>query len=169
MKIKIFLFVVLGFLSLAAVAQKKEIRTIEADIFLMTELPGRYNYRALTQGYDSQPKSWGVDIGRNHFSAKPYINYRNQSGKHFKVETELQPFQLNRLTICFDDAKATMYMNGKKIGEITDVLDYPGNSVYVVGKDEYLIPAVKEFILSTDLEKNEMHVKLIEGMRTNEN
>ena len=62
-----------------------------------------------------------------------------------------------------------VYSDGKKIGEITDVLDYPGNSVYVVGKDEYLIPAVKEFILSTDLEKNEMHVKLIEGMRTNEN
>ena len=63
--------------------------------------------------------------------------------------------------------------DGKNIGRITSVLDYPGNSVYVVGtdakKDEYMIPAVKEFILSTDLEKNEMHVKLIEGMRTDEN
>ena len=55
------------------------------------------------------------------------------------------------------------------IGKIVDVLDYPGNSVYVVkGKYEYMIPAVKEFILSTDMEGNEMQVKLIEGMRTDE-
>ena len=62
-----------------------------------------------------------------------------------------------------------VFCNGERIGKITNVLDYPGNAVYVVGKDEYLIPAVKEFILSTDIEKNEMHVKLIEGMRTDEN
>ncbi len=62
--------------------------------------------------------------------------------------------------------------DGKKIGIITDVLDYPGNSVYVVGnetsKNAYMIPAVKEFILSTDLSKNEMCVRLIEGMATDE-
>ncbi len=61
-----------------------------------------------------------------------------------------------------------VYADGKLIGEITDVLDYPGNSVYVVGKNEYMIPAVKEFVLSTDLDKNEMQVRLIEGMRTDE-
>ena len=56
------------------------------------------------------------------------------------------------------------------IGEITDVLDYPGNKVYVVkGEHEYMIPAVKQFILSTDVDKEEMHVQLIEGMRTDEN
>ena len=50
------------------------------------------------------------------------------------------------------------------------VLDYPGNSVYVVkGPYEYMIPAVKQFILSTDMDKNEMQVKLIEGMRSDEN
>ena len=63
-----------------------------------------------------------------------------------------------------------VYAQGEKIGKIVDVLDYPGNSVYVVkGKYEYMIPAVSQFILSTDLEKNEMQVKLIEGMRTDEN
>lgn len=62
-----------------------------------------------------------------------------------------------------------VYSEGELIGEITDVLDYPGNSVYVVGKNKYMIPAVKEFVLSTDLDKNEMHVRLIEGMRTDEN
>jgi len=63
-----------------------------------------------------------------------------------------------------------VFCNGEKLGVITDVLDYPGNSVYVVkGQYEYMIPAVKQFILSTDLEKNEMQVSIIEGMRSDEN
>ena len=61
-----------------------------------------------------------------------------------------------------------VYADGQCIGKITEVLDYPGNSVYVIDKGRYMIPAVKEFILSTDLEKNEMQVKLIEGMRNDE-
>ncbi|MBE6975009.1 MAG: 16S rRNA processing protein RimM [Ruminococcaceae bacterium] len=63
-----------------------------------------------------------------------------------------------------------VYSDGVCIGKIKEVLDYPGNSVYVVkGTHEYMIPAVNSFILSTDLEKNEMHVRIIEGMRTDEN
>ena len=53
---------------------------------------------------------------------------------------------------------------------IEDVLDYPGNQVYVVrGEHEYMIPAVKAFVLSTDLETNRMQVSVIEGMRSDEN
>ena len=63
-----------------------------------------------------------------------------------------------------------VYAEDKLIGKIKEVLDYPGNSVYVVkGEYEYMIPAVKSFILSTDMEANEMQVKLIEGMRSDEN
>ena len=62
-----------------------------------------------------------------------------------------------------------VYADGSCIGKITDVLDYPGNSVYVIDEGKYMIPAVNEFILSTDLECNEMKVKLIEGMRNDEN
>ena len=63
-----------------------------------------------------------------------------------------------------------VFADGVKIGKITDVLDYPGNSVYVVkGRYEYMIPAVKSFILNTDVENNRMDVKLIEGMRSDEN
>lgn len=55
------------------------------------------------------------------------------------------------------------------LGEITDVLDYPGNKVYVVtGEHTYMIPAVKAFVLSIDMENNVMQVKTIEGMRTDE-
>ena len=60
--------------------------------------------------------------------------------------------------------------NGEIIGQITDVLDYPGNKVYVVkGEYEYMIPAVKQYVLSTDIEGGTMEVMLIEGMRTDEN
>lgn len=56
------------------------------------------------------------------------------------------------------------------LGKILDVLDYPGNKVYVVqGEYTYMIPAVKEFVLSTDMEAGVMQVKIIEGMRTDEN
>ena len=62
-----------------------------------------------------------------------------------------------------------VFADGEEIGKIKEVLDYPGNSVYVVkGKYEYMIPAVKAFILDTDMEKNEMQVRLIEGMRSDE-
>lgn len=62
-----------------------------------------------------------------------------------------------------------VFAGEESIGKITEVLDYPGNSVYVVkGAHEYMIPAVKQFILSTDLDKNVMQVKLLEGMCSDE-
>ena len=62
-----------------------------------------------------------------------------------------------------------VFCDEKCIGTIADVLDYPGNKVYVVKGDyEYMIPAVKEFVLSTSLQENKMQVRLIEGMRTDE-
>ena len=52
---------------------------------------------------------------------------------------------------------------------IEDVLDYPGNQVYVVrGENEYLIAAVKAFVYHTDLDANRMDVTVIEGMRSDE-
>jgi len=62
-----------------------------------------------------------------------------------------------------------VFADGEKIGKVKEVLDYPGNSVYVVkGEHEYMIPAVKAFILDTNVEANTMQVKLIEGMRSDE-
>ena len=63
-----------------------------------------------------------------------------------------------------------VFAGDENIGSIKEVLDYPGNAVYVVkGQYEYMIPAVKEFILDTDMEANRMQVKLLEGMRGDEN
>ena len=63
----------------------------------------------------------------------------------------------------------SVFADGKQIGKLVDVLDYPGNKVYVVkGEHEYMIPAVNAFVLSTDMDNEIMHVRLIEGMRTDE-
>ena len=63
-----------------------------------------------------------------------------------------------------------VYVQDTFLGKIEEVLDYPGNQVYVVrGEHEYMIPAVKAFVHSTDLEANRMQVTVIEGMRSDEN
>ena len=64
----------------------------------------------------------------------------------------------------------TVVSDGKEVGKLTDVLDYPGNKVYVVeGEHTYMIPAVKAFVLNTDMDAGIMEVRLIEGMGTHEN
>ena len=63
----------------------------------------------------------------------------------------------------------TVFEDGKELGKVTDVLDYPGNKVYVVvGEHTYMIPAVKAFVLSIDMHNEIMQVRTIEGMRTDE-
>lgn len=59
---------------------------------------------------------------------------------------------------------------GREIGRIAQVLDLPGNDVYVVrGEHEYMIPAVSEFLLEVNIDKGFVRVKLLEGMRSDEN
>ncbi len=54
---------------------------------------------------------------------------------------------------------------GGEVGRLVDALELPASMIYVVrGESEHLIPAVKEFILSIDAEKEEIRVRLIEGM-----
>lgn len=50
-------------------------------------------------------------------------------------------------------------------GKITDVLTLPSNEVYVVkGDKEYMIPAVDEFIVESNIDEGRVRVHLIEGM-----
>ena len=54
---------------------------------------------------------------------------------------------------------------GREIGRLTEVLERPASNIYVVqGEEEHLIPAVPEFIMSTDPEAGIITVRLIEGM-----
>ncbi len=51
------------------------------------------------------------------------------------------------------------------LGILTDVLPLPANQVYVVkGEREYLIPAVEEFLIETNVEGGYLRVRLLEGM-----
>ena len=54
---------------------------------------------------------------------------------------------------------------GNSIGVLADILETPASRIYVVkGETEHLIPAVPEFIMSTDVEAGIITVHLIEGM-----
>lgn len=54
---------------------------------------------------------------------------------------------------------------GNTVGRLTEVMETPANTVYIVtGETEHLIPAVPEFILAIDGEREEITVHLIEGM-----
>ena len=58
-----------------------------------------------------------------------------------------------------------VYCGERELGRITEVLTPPANDVYVVkGRQEYLIPAVKEFIEELNPEAGYVRVRLIEGM-----
>ena len=83
---------------------------------------------------------------------------------------ELYREDISDEVIFADELKGVeVFCDGQSIGKVVDVLDYPGNSVYVVkGAYEYMIPAVKQFILSTDMDANRMEVRLIQGMRSDE-
>lgn len=56
--------------------------------------------------------------------------------------------------------------DGEMIGRVTEIMETPGNEVYVVqGTDkEYLIPAVKPIIASIDLNTGTMTITPIDGL-----
>ena len=57
--------------------------------------------------------------------------------------------------------------SGETLGVVADVLTPPAHEVYVVkGAHEYLIPAVDEFVIETNVEDGYIKVRLIEGMRS---
>ena len=55
--------------------------------------------------------------------------------------------------------------NGREVGKLVEIMERPASNIYVVkGETEHLIPAVPEFIMSTDAEAGIITVRLIEGM-----
>ncbi len=57
-------------------------------------------------------------------------------------------------------------VEGEELGVVGNVLNYPAHEILEVG--EILIPLVKEFVKSVDLEKGLIRVQLIPGMRPGE-
>jgi len=55
--------------------------------------------------------------------------------------------------------------NRGEIGILVDVMETPASNIYIVkGEREHMIPAVPEFIMSTDVESGIIRVRMIEGM-----
>lgn len=56
--------------------------------------------------------------------------------------------------------------SGSLYGKITDVMQTGANDVYVVqGADrEYLVPAIPEVVISTDIDRNTMTIRPLEGL-----
>ena len=56
---------------------------------------------------------------------------------------------------------------GEALGTLKDVLETGANDVYVVTQDEddWLLPAIKDVVRAIDLERNEMIVHLLSGLR----
>ena len=53
------------------------------------------------------------------------------------------------------------------LGEVADVMETGANDVYVVrreGQKDLLIPAIKDCILSIDIESEKMIVRLLDGL-----
>ena len=59
-----------------------------------------------------------------------------------------------------------VFADDAEIGKITEVISLPANDVYVVkGEHSYMIPVVKEFVLSIDTDAG-VTVRLVEGIQT---
>ena len=55
--------------------------------------------------------------------------------------------------------------SGAVLGHVADILTPPANRVYVVeGERRFMIPAVPEFVLETNVDQGYIVVRLIEGM-----
>jgi 16S rRNA processing protein RimM len=57
---------------------------------------------------------------------------------------------------------------GEELGTVTDVMQTWANDVYVIttpDKKEILVPAIRDCILQVDLEKQEMRIHLLPGLR----
>ena len=69
-------------------------------------------------------------------------------------------FQLIGMSVFAED--------GEALGEIAEILETPGNDVYVVRKEgarDLLIPALKEVALEIDVPAARMTVRLLPGLR----
>ncbi len=90
--------------------------------------------------------------------------YRNKT-----VSVDRDEVELDEDTYFIADLEGLTVIDadGTNLGKLKEVISLPSNDVYVVkGKDEYMIPAVEEFIVSVDLDEGIMNVKTIPGMKT---
>jgi 16S rRNA processing protein RimM len=77
-------------------------------------------------------------------------------------ESEQPPLEENEYYIHDIIGLDVVTTEGKDLGKVTEVLQSPANDVYIT--DRAMIPAVKEFVVSIDLDQKKMVVKAVEGL-----
>ena len=88
-------------------------------------------------------------------------------GKYLEIDKKDVPLLTEGCYYVFDLVNCQILtLKGKKIGEVMEILLFPANPVLSVrkGKEEYLIPFVKEVVKKIDLEKRVIWIEPIEGL-----
>lgn len=81
------------------------------------------------------------------------------------INREDAKLESGRFFLCEINNADVFNETGEKVGVIKEIFDSPAAPVLVVsGETEHLIPAVPEFIMSTDIDNKKIVVRLIEGM-----
>jgi len=109
----------------------------------------RRGYNLILSGVDSSEKAKAL-IGR-------YISVSEEDLEQLPEGTYYE-FQIVGLVACSE--------NGEEIGEVTDILELPGNDVLVIDRrgEEILVPLVEDFIKGIDIEEKKITITPIEGL-----
>ena len=78
-----------------------------------------------------------------------------------KQRQDFMHFIQDIIGLCVRDADT-----GKEYGTVKDVLQTGANDVYEInnGEKTYLIPAIEQVIIKTDIENSEMLIRPLEGL-----
>ena len=59
---------------------------------------------------------------------------------------------------------------GEELGQVVDILHYPAHDIYTVQgeRDEFLIPAVPEFIAKLDVAGGTIDIRMMRGLGAHE-
>ncbi len=91
------------------------------------------------------------------------LSYKGKTVSIRRADVHLPPgeyFTAELLGLTVLDAET-----GERLGEVSEVIPYPGHDVYVVrGEKEFMVPAVPAFIAGIDLEANTMRIHVWEGL-----
>lgn len=149
----------------------------EVKVFPTTDDVGRF--KKLKQVYlDTGREKLLLDIESVKFFKQMVILKFRQFGDINEVEgfrkkpllvkrEDALPLEENEYYIADMLGMDVVLEDGGAFGKLSDVIETGANDVYVVDTKQYgqvLLPAIKECILSVDIEKGQMCVRLMKGL-----
>ena len=150
----------------------------EVRVFPMTDDPTRYKKlrQVIVQKKNGAEETLAVESAR-FFKNMVLLKWKGidtrddaeayRGSALFVPREEAVPLKENEYFIADLIGLTVFEEDGSALGELTDVLQTGANDVYEVttpGKKKLLIPAIKECILTVDVEANRMEVHLLPGL-----